>query len=139
MKDHKIEEKEYLDCFLQTSLGKSWHEKHNIVKIEETESPDFIFQSNDGKKIGLEITQFIIESKHGKAMQALMTTGNKICKYSLNKHKLPISIIIDKYDKRKHEAKTKEQFLEACYNPGFIDRFAEKEIKAQIILSPIVQ
>lgn len=69
-------------------------------------------------------------------MQALATTGNKICKYSFNKHKLPISIIIDKYDKRKHEAKTKEQFLEACYNPGFIDRFAEKEIKAQI--EPII-
>ena len=79
MKNHKIEEKEYLDCFLQTAIGKSWHGKHNIVKIEETESPDFIFETNDGKKIGLEITQFIIESKHGKAMQALATTGNKIC------------------------------------------------------------
>ena len=38
MKDHKIEEKEYLNCFLQTSLGKLWQGKHNIVKIEETES-----------------------------------------------------------------------------------------------------
>lgn len=56
MKNHKIEEKEYLDCFLQTAIGKSWHGKHNIVKIEETESPDFIFETNDGKKIGLEIT-----------------------------------------------------------------------------------
>lgn len=55
MKNHKIEEKEYLDCFLQTAIGKSWHGKHNIVKIEETESPDFIFETNDGKKIGLEI------------------------------------------------------------------------------------
>lgn len=136
MKNHKIEEKEYLDCFLQTSIGKSWHEKHNIIKIEETESPDFIFETNDEKKIGLEITQFIIESKHGKAMQALATTGNKICKYSLNKHKLPISIIIDKYDKRKYEARTKEQILEVCYNPGFIDRFNEREIKAQI--EPII-
>lgn len=132
MKNHKIEEKEYLDCFLKTTIGKLWYEKHNIIKFEETESPDFIFETNDGRKIGLEVTQFIIESKHGKAMQALATTGNKICSYSLNKHKLPISIIIDKYDKRKHEAKTKEQFLEVCYNPGFIDRFDEKEIKAQI-------
>lgn len=38
MKNHKIEEKEYLDCFLQTAIGKSWHGKHNIVKIEETEN-----------------------------------------------------------------------------------------------------
>lgn len=50
MKNHKIEEKEYLDCFLQTSIGKSWHEKHNIIKIEETESPDFIFETNDEKR-----------------------------------------------------------------------------------------
>lgn len=136
MKNHKIEEKEYLDCFLQTTIGKSWYEKHDIVKFEATESPDFIFEANDGKKIGLEITQFIIESKHGKAMQALATTGNKLCQYSLNKHKLPISIIIDKYDRRMHEARTREQLLEVCYNPGFIDRFDEKEIKAQI--EPII-
>ncbi len=128
----KEQEREMLNHFLATPIGKEWYEKQNIKEIIENESPDFILVTQDDKRIGLEITQFIFKSKHWMAMRSLKSTGNKLCQYSIKKHNLQISILIDKYDKRIHQARTKQDLLEAAYNPGFIDRFNEQEIKSQI-------
>ncbi len=132
MQKHKEEEKEILNYFLSTPMGKRWYNKLNVKETIETESPDFIFLTQTGKKIGLEVTKFLVKSKHRRALQALKNTGNKICNYSLKHHNLPLSIIIDKFDKRIHQGRTKKDLLDAVYNPGFIDIFNEKEIKAQI-------
>lgn len=130
--DKKFEEKEYLKYFLNTQEGKKWYQKYKFKHCIDEEHPDFIFITHDNKKIGLEVTQFIIESKHGKAVQALKRTGNKICKCIQDKYGFPVSMIIDKYDKRKWGARTRKDFWEAVNNPGFIDLFNEKEIKSEI-------
>lgn len=98
MQKHKEEEKEILNYFLSTPMGKRWYNKLNVKETIETESPDFIFLTQTGKKIGLEVTKFLVKSKHRRALQALKNTGNKICNYSLKHHNLPLSIIIDKFE-----------------------------------------
>ena len=128
----KIEENNYIDNFLKTPLGEKWCQKYNFQNRIESEHPDFIFITQDNRKIGLEVTNFIIKSKHGIALQSLKTTGNKICKHVHKNYGFYISMIIDKFDKRKHCARTREEFLESVYDPGFIDRFNEKEIKSKI-------
>lgn len=133
----KEEEINFLNQFLNTPIGKNWYQKYKIKDCIDEEHPDFIFITNDNKRIGLEITQFIIKSKHGFAVQSLKRTGNKICKYIQDKYGFPVSMIIDKFDKRKYGARTRKEFLEAVYNPGFIDRFNEKEIRTKI--EPIIE
>ncbi len=128
----KEEEINYLNQFLNTPEGKNWYQTYNFINRMDEEHPDFIFITQDNKKIGLEITQFIVKGKHCSALQSLMRTGNKICKYILDTYGFSVSIIIDKFNKRKWHAKTREEFLESIYNPGFIDIFNEKEIKSKI-------
>lgn len=128
----KTEENNYLNTFLSSPIGIKWKEEYNITSHIETEQPDFIFNTSNNKKIGFEITRFFMKSKHGKALQSLRTTGNKLCQYCLKKHDVPISIIIDKYDKKKFAPKTREEFLKYNYFMGFTDIFDEKEIKSKI-------
>jgi len=128
----KIEEKDYIDKFLNTELGKNWYQKYNFKDYTEAESPDFIFITQDNRKLGLEVTEFIANNEQGNALRALKRIGNKICKQIQDKHKLQVSMVIDKYDKRKWEARTREEFLESVYNPGFTDHFDEEEIKSKI-------
>ena len=90
--DKKSEEREYLEYFLASDEGKEWYEKNKIISCQESEHPDFIFMTEDNQKIGLEITQFIVRSKHGRALRHLMNIGNKACKYAKKRHDLNIYI-----------------------------------------------
>lgn len=128
----KEEEINYLTQFLNTREGKNWYQTHNFINRMDEEQPDFVFITPDNKRIGLEVTNFIIKSKHGRALQSLMRTGNKICKYIKDNYGFPVSILINKFDRRKWQSRTRKDFLEAVYNPGFIDHFNEEEIKSKI-------
>ena len=88
--------------------------------------------TEDNQKIGLEITKFIVKSKHGQALRHLMTIGNQACKYTQKQYGLDISILIDKWDKRKWCARTYKEMMEAAYNPGFWDIYNKNEIKSGI-------
>ncbi len=130
--DKKAEEKEYLNYFLASDVGQKWYKKNKIVSCQETEPPDFIFTTEDNKKIGLEVTRFIVESKHGRALQHLMSIGNQACKYAHKKYGLNISILIDKFDRRVHQARTYKDLMDAVYNPGFWDIYNKNAIKSGI-------
>ena len=128
----KAEEWEYLDYFLASNVGKNWYKENKIKSRIETEHPDFIFTTEDNQTIGLEITKFIVKSKHGRALQHLMSIGNQTCAYAQKKHNLNISVLIDKWDKRKWCARTRQEFLDVIYNPGFWDIYNKNEIKSGI-------
>lgn len=130
--DKKTEEREYLEYFLASKEGKNWYEKNKIISYEETEHPDFIFTTEDNQKIGLEITKFIVESRHGRALQHLMSIGNQACKYAQKQYGINVSILIDKFDKRLHQARTYQEMMDAIYNPGFWDMYNKKAIKSGI-------
>lgn len=138
VQNKKNTEKEELSKFISSSQGLEWIKQNNLIKIiKEEEKPDFIYISSDNKKIGIEHTQFIIKSKHGQALRSLMTIGNKIRQYILKKYGINTSIVIDKFDRKKWCFKTFKEYQEHFYNPGFIDLFDEKEIKAQ--LEPLLE
>ena len=132
-KDKKIEEKEYLEYFLTSNEGIKWQNDNKIISYHEAESPDFIFTTKDNQKIGIEITNFFVKSLHGQALRHLMTIGNQLCKYAKKEYGLNISILIDKWDKRKWQARTRQEILDAIYNPGFWDIYDKKAIKTAII------
>ena len=65
------EEKEFLDKFLNTKVGKSWYLENSIIKIIKNEAPDFLLKNNNNETLALEITQFIAENKNLHYSQAL--------------------------------------------------------------------
>lgn len=114
----KQEEKEQIKYFFDTQIGKSFLFENNIVDIQESESPDFLLIKNDKNKIALEITQFIAENKNTQYSQALIRYGNNLCNYAEKHYGINISILIDKYDKRKFSPMWSEH-IDYAYNPGF--------------------
>ena len=130
--DKKSEEREYLEYFLASDEGKKWYEKNKIISCQESEHPDFIFMTEDNQKIGVEITRFLVKSLHGQALRHLMTIGNQACKYAQKQYGLDISILIDKWDKRVHQARTRQEIMDAINNPGFWDIYNKNEIKSGI-------
>lgn len=76
--DKKTEEKDYLSKFVSSKEGLNWINQNNLIKLTEEESPDFVYLTSDEKRIGLEVTQFIVKSKHGQAVLSLMRIGNMI-------------------------------------------------------------
>lgn len=130
--DKKAEEREYLNYFLASDVGKKWYKENKIKSHMETEHPDFIFTTEDNQTIGLEITKFIVKSKHGRALQHLMSIGNQTRTYAQKKHNLNISVLIDKWDKRKWCARTRQEVLDVIYNHGFWDIYNKNEIKSGI-------
>ena len=114
----KKEEKEQVNLFFNTNIGKSILTENNIINIQENESPDFLLIKNDETKYALELTQFIAENKNTQYSQALMRYGNNLCTYAKEHYGINISILIDKYDKRKFSAK-RSDLIDYAYNPGF--------------------
>ena len=130
--DKKSEEREYLQYFLSSDEGKKWYQQNKIVSYRDDEAPDFIFVTEDNQKIGLEITKFIVKSRHGRALQHLMSIGNQVRKYAQKRYGLNISILIDQWNRRVWQARTYKEMLEAAYNPGFWDIYNKRAIKSGI-------
>lgn len=114
----KKEEKEQVNLFFNTNIGKSILTENNIINIQENESPDFLLIKNDETKYALELTQFIAENKNTQYSQALIRYGNNLCNYAKEHYGINISILIDKYDKRKFSPKWSDH-IDYAYNPGF--------------------
>lgn len=114
------EEKEFLDEFLQTKVGKNWFNENNIIKIIKSEAPDFLFETYDNQTLALEITQFIAQNKNLHYSQALTRIGNQLCAEIKEKYNIKISMLIDRYDKRKFSPYWNDH-INLAYNPGFSD------------------
>ena len=130
--DKKTEEREYLQYFLSSDEGKKWHQQNRIASCKEGEAPDFIFVTEDNQKIGLEITKFIVKSRHGRALQHLISIGNQVCRYALKHYGLNVSILIDQWNRRVWQARTYKDMLNAAYNPGFGNIYDKQSIKSGI-------
>lgn len=114
----KQEEKEQVNIFFNTNIGKSFIAKNNIIDIQESESPDFILIKKDETQYALEVTQFIAKNKNTQYSQALIRYGNNLCRYAAKNYGINISILIDKYDPRKFSPNWND-YIDYAYNPGF--------------------
>lgn len=112
------EEKEFLDKFLNTKIGKKWYIENFIIQIIKHETPDFLLKNNDNETIALEIIQFIAENKNLHYSQALTRIGNQLCEEIKEKYNIKILMLIDRYDKRKFSPNWNDH-IDYAYNPGF--------------------
>lgn len=120
----KGQEEYYLARFLESEQGKQWIARYHVdvnSKIS-SESPDFVFTTENGNKIGLELTSFIFkdsmskQKSHAENIKALYRVGNKIVEHFLQKENIPLSLLIEYYDERKWSPNW-QKHLEYCYNP----------------------
>lgn len=138
------QEEMFCKFFLETPLGKKWYQSIKASSYQKHEIPDFIFLIESGKKIGLEVTQFIIKDKnntptrHFKNVSTLKRTAFQVAEYFNQKHNIPLSILIELYDERQFSPNWNEH-LDYLYNPWTpILDINFKELK-QLIINKITQ
>lgn len=96
---NKLEkEKNYMDLFLQTNEGKKWLKKNKIESIKQGDSPDYIFESQEGKKLGFEITELMIKTPRFMVLTALNSVLKKVCQHFYEKEGVNYHIILDIWD-----------------------------------------
>lgn len=130
------EEWNYFRGFIRTPSGKSWLRDNKIIEsfVQKTENPDFLLDSGDGQKIGLELTRLDTPNENTQATQHLLSTGNKVLHHIEKTYGIQISIIINKVNKM-HFVRTREEYLEAAYHPGFSYIQNKKDFKSALIKS----
>lgn len=126
-------ENTYLNFFMETEAWKEWCDKNKATKIIPGESPDFVFETSNGKNIGLEITNLIVKTKWRRATAALQNIANQVCQHFKKEKGIALSIIIDIYDERKFSARSQD-IISYRYDPGFkrLDA-SKKDIKNAVI------
>ena len=126
-------EQEILQRFLESDAGKKWLKEYDIVEssYKPNETPDFIFLSTAGKKIGLEIVRFIAKTKNGNATQILKTIVNGACTYAKKEYGLILNITITPYDYRKFSPNWNDH-VDLCYNPGFSKKFNKNDLQPKL-------
>ena len=133
-KRKKAIEEFYLTSFLQTETGRIWHENKELIENPKQESPDFLFKTKDNTNIGLELVDWVNDSKHFIVTKTLLEICRDICQTVLEQKGINLSLIIDIYDPKRWEIKTRKDFLESIYNPGVSRLKANsKKIKQKFI------
>jgi len=108
----------YLSQFLDTPEGKEWKGK-NILCIDKTqEEPDFLFATPVNTKIGLEIVDWVNQTKECRTTQILSDIARDICQIMKKERNINLSLTIDIYDPNQWEIKTREDFFRRAYHPG---------------------
>lgn len=127
----KSEEKELLNIFLNTDIGKKWCLTNSFSRIIDSETPDFKLKTYNNELFSLEMTKFIFKNKNLYYSQALTTIGNQICKEAEKKYKIRLSILIHRFDKREYSPKW-EEVIDYAYNPGFSSTPTKKFFKSEL-------
>lgn len=124
----------YLSQFLDTPEGKEWKGK-NILCVDKTqEEPDFLFVSPNNTKVGLEIVDWVNQTKECRTTQILTEVAGDICHIIKKERNISLSLTIDIYDPNRWERKTRADFLEYAYHPGVKHLNGNKEkIKKQFL------
>ena len=124
----------YLSQFLSTPEGKKWQEKNICCIDKNQEEPDFIFNTPSNEKCGLEIVSWVNQTKQCRATQILYDIARDICRTIKERNNINLSLIIDIYNPKEWERKTREDYLKYAYNPGVKKLYANaKSIKKQFL------
>lgn len=114
----KAREAFYLDLFLQTHEGTIWKCSSKLLDLPKQERPDFLFLDENGQQRGLELTDWVNNTKQCRVNQILTDIARDICiEVQKTKH-INLSLTIDIYDPKKWGYRTRKEFLDYVYNPG---------------------
>lgn len=108
----------YVELFLQTPDGSAWKGSKQLMDISPQESPDFLFSSKSGQKQGLELTEWVNNTKQCRVNQILTEIARDICIEVKNTKGICLSLVIDIYDPRKWHSQTRQEYIDYIKNPG---------------------
>lgn len=108
----------YVELFLQTPEGSAWKGAKQLMDISPQESPDFLFSSKSGQKQGLELTEWVNNTKQCRVNQILTEIARDICIEVKNTKGICLSLVIDIYDPRKWHSQTRQEYIDYIKNPG---------------------
>ncbi len=108
----------YVELFLQTPEGTAWKGSKQLMDISPQESPDFLFSSKSGEKQGLELTEWVNNTKQCLVNQILIEIARDICIEVKNTKHINLSLEIDIYDPRRWNAHSRQEYIDYLYNPG---------------------
>ncbi len=108
----------YINLFLQTPKGLSWKGSAQLLDIPNQESPDFLFKTPNRQKKGIEIVDWLNDTKQCLVTKILVDIARDICTEVKEKLGINLSLIIDIYDPRKWAYRTRKEYLDYVYNPG---------------------
>lgn len=108
------------------------------MDISPQESPDFLFSSKSGEKQGLELTEWVNNTKQCLVNQILIEIARDICiEVQKTKH-INLSLTIDIYDPKKWGYRTRKEFLDYVYNPGVKKLQANTKTIKKVFLDKIL-
>lgn len=108
----------YIELFLQTPDGILWKEENKLINIPRQESPDCLFATADNQKKGIEIVDWVNDTKQCLVTKILTDIARDICIEVKKNKNIYITLCIDIYDPKKWGYKTREEYLNYVYNPG---------------------
>lgn len=108
----------YVELFLQTPEGTAWKGVNQLMDVSPQESPDFLFSSKSGNKHGLELTEWVNNTKQCRVNQILTEIARDICIEVKNTKHINLSLVIDIYDPRKWHSQTRQEYIDYIKNPG---------------------
>lgn len=108
----------YVELFLQTPEGTAWKGSKQLMDISPQESPDFLFSSKSGEKQGLELTEWVNNTKQCLVNQILIEIARDICIEVKNTKHINLSLEINIYDPRRWNAHSRQEYIDYLYNPG---------------------
>lgn len=114
----KAREAFYLDLFLQTHEGMTWKGSSQLLDLPSQEHPDFLFLDGNGQQRGLELTDWVNNTKQCRVNQILTDIALDICTEVQKIKHINLSLTIDIYDPKKWECRTRKEFLDYVNNPG---------------------
>lgn len=124
----------YLSQFVDTPEGKEWKSKNILCVDEAQEEPDFLFATPTNTKIGLEIVDWVNQTRECRTTQILSDIARDICQIVKKERNINLSLTIDIYDPNQWEIRTREDFLRHAYHPGVKHLHGNKaKIKKQFL------
>ena len=85
----KLEEMALLEFFTNSDCGKIWMQKHDVVDILPSESPDFILVNSAGKRIGLEMVSLVNTNSRSRVLATILQATKQTCMHFKEKGRLP--------------------------------------------------
>lgn len=129
----------YIELFLQTPDGILWKEEHKLINIPRQESPDCLFATADNQKKGIEIVDWVNDTKQCLVTKILTDIARDICIKIKKEQNIYITLCIDIYDPQRWSYRTREEYLNYVYNPGVKRLQANTKTLKKVFLEAVLK
>ncbi|MDD7578229.1 MAG: hypothetical protein PUK24_01620 [Elusimicrobia bacterium] len=129
----------YIELFLQTPDGILWKGENRLINIPGQESPDCLFATADNQKKGIEIVDWVNDTKQCLVTKILTDIARDICIKIKKEQNIYITLCIDIYDPQRWSYRTREEYLNYVYNPGVKRLQANTKTLKKVFLEAVLK